>query len=249
MVCETFSRGDTFIHHVDPRLRVLAAAAYAVLVAVSADTRVAAVALALAIWLGAAARLPLRAVAGRLIPVNVFMAFILLTVPLATPGDALFSAGPFEYTRQGLAFAALIAVKGNAIVLAATALVSTMELVTLGHAFERLGVPAALAQLFFFMVRYIDVLRHEQQRVWRAMKVRCFRPGMNLHTYRSTGHLVGMLLVRSFDRSERVLAAMRCRGFRGRFHAFRRLEWSWRDAVFGTVSVLLLAMLLFAEVA
>ena len=40
---------------------------------------------------------------------------------------------------------------------------------------------------------------------------------MNGHSYRTFGYLVGMLLVRSFDRSERVLAAMKCRGFRGQY--------------------------------
>ena len=70
-----------------------------------------------------------------------------------------------------------------------------------------------------FMVRYFDVLGREYARLRAAMRVRCFRPAMNGHSYRMFGYLVGMLLVRSFDRSERVLAAMKCRGFAALLHA------------------------------
>ena len=82
----------------------------------------------------------------------------------------------------------------------------------LGHALGHLHVPRKLAHLLLFTVRYLDVLDREYRRLRAAMKVRSFRPRMSLHTYRAYGYLVGMLLVRSFDRSERMLAAMKCRG-------------------------------------
>jgi cobalt/nickel transport system permease protein len=48
-----------------------------------------------------------------------------------------------------------------------------------------------------------------------------------------------MLLVRSLDRSQRVLDAMRCRGFDGRLRLLDTLTWRIADS-----AVLLLALLL-----
>ena len=60
----------------------------------------------------------------------------------------------------------------------------------------------------------------------RAMRVRGFVANNSRHTYRTFGFATGMLLVRALDRSERMLLAMKCRGFNGQMpelHA-RRLQ-------------------------
>ena len=74
------------------------------------------------------------------------------------------------------------------------------------------------------------------------MKVRCFQPGLNRHTYRTVGYLVGMLLVRSFDRSERILSAMLCRGFAGRYYVLDHLCLGRADAAFSTAAATRLPM-------
>ncbi len=156
---------------------------------------------------------------------------------------------PFPaYNHQSLWLAAVIALKANAAVLAVTALIGTMDAVTLGHALAHLYVPQRLAQLLLFMVRYFDVLGREYVRLRAAMRVRCFRPRMNGHSYRTFGYLVGMLLVRSFDRSERVLAAMKCRGFRGHYFMLDHFAFvARRDMPFCAAMLMLSAVLLGME--
>jgi cobalt/nickel transport system permease protein len=119
-----------------------------------------------------------------------------------------------------------------------------MEPVTLGHGLLALRVPERLVQLLMFTIRYIETLREEYNRLRAAMKMRGFRPGTNWHTYRSFGYLVGMMLVRALERSERVLGAMKCRGFTGRFvllQDFRttRQDWLFVAAMVAGVLVLI----------
>ncbi len=64
------------------------------------------------------------------------------------------------------------------------------------------------------------------------MKVRGFRPHMDRHTYRSMGNLFGMLLVRAYDRSQRILAAMKCRNFQGRFYLLDHFHFQSSRFVF-----------------
>ena len=118
--------------------------------------------------------------------------------------------GSFEVKKWGAML--------NAIVLTLIVLLGTLDTVTLGHAMSHLRVPDKLTHLFLFTVRYLDVLRREYLRLRAAMKTRAFRPRMTGQTCRAYGYLVGMLLVRSYERAERVHRAMLCRGFRGRFH-------------------------------
>ena len=140
-----------------------------------------------------------------------------------------------------------ITLKGNAIVLIYTALLGTTELAALGHALSHLHVPDKLTQLFVFTVRYVDVLHHEYMRLATAMKARCFHPRVNAHTYRMFGYLVAILLTRSLDRSERIMDAMKCRGFNGKFYLLDHFAVKCRDILFSTMSLLMLFVLIWIE--
>ncbi len=243
MVCETFSEGDSLVHRLDARVRVVAAAALSVAVALSDRPAVLALALAAAAGLAVTAGLPVRPTLKRMISLNAFMLLMALLLPLTLHAPALVRVGPVGWTRRGLILAATVTCKANAIVLILTALLGTVELMALGRAMARLHVPNKLIHLYFFTVRYIDVLHHEYERLRRSMTVRSFRPRMSVHTYRSLAYLVGMLLVKSFDRSDRILAAMKCRGFQGRFCAVDRLALRRLDAVFAAAAAGLLCLM------
>ena len=78
----------------------------------------------------------------------------------------------------------------------------------------QLGMPAVLVSTLHFMNRYLNVLRDELARMTQARRSRTFRRSGRLDWGLLTG-LVGMLLVRSFERGERVHAAMLARGWDG----------------------------------
>ncbi len=151
------------------------------------------------------------------------------------------------FSRDGIHLAATVTLKANAIVLVFTALLCTIEPASLGHAFHHLRVPTKLTHLLLFALRYLDVLHHEHVTLQRAMRTRAFRPRMSLHTYRSYAYLMGMLLVRSLERSERIVAAMKCRGFKGTFIPFRHFAFSRRDLGFCLGATLFIVALGWAD--
>ena len=235
------------IHRADPRARILVTVALVLLVVVAHSFEVLGIALALSVAGVFLARLPPGGVLKRLVPLNLLMLMLALLLPLTVSAEPWFRVGPLPVAPEGLLLAARIALKANAIVLALIVLLGTLDVAVLGHALSHLRVPDKLAHLFLFTVRYLDVFRREYLRLAAAMKVRGFRPRMNRHTYRAYGHLVGMLLVRSFDRSERVLAAMKCRGFRGRFYLLDHFAFSRRDLPFCIASAVILLALILLE--
>lgn len=234
--CLTFFKGDSLIHRSDPRVRILVATLFSLVVALSSRLNVVSTGLGVSIFLILLSRLPFRGVGKRLLHLNVFMFFVGLSLLLTTKGEPLFRVGILTASKQGALSAATIALKANAMVLALTALISTVEITTLGHALSHLRVPDKLIYLFLFTVRYVEVIHTEHERLSRSMKIRCFKPRMSMHTYRSYGHLLGMLLVKSLDRSERILAAMKCRGFTGQFYLFEHFALKRRDVIFLSLS-------------
>jgi cobalt/nickel transport system permease protein len=93
-------------------------------------------------------------------------------------------------------------------------LVATTEIADLLRGLERLRAPRLLTQIAAFMVRYLEVIVGEVGRQRRAMTARGYDPRW-LWQLRPLTAGLGVLFVRSYERGERVHAAMRARGFDG----------------------------------
>jgi cobalt/nickel transport system permease protein len=213
----------------DPRLRVLAGGAFALVTVSLSSLSAVLAAFVLAAFLAGGSGLCLRGILWRLVALEGFMFVLLVTLPFTVPGDALVEIGNLTASREGLLSALLIAVKANAIVLCLMALLGGLEPTVLGHALARLGLPEKLVHSMMLTVRQIHVLNQELQRLRQAMRARAFVPRNDRHTWRSYGHLIGMMMVRSLERSRRVLGAMRCRGFQGRLYLLDSSVWRTAD--------------------
>ena len=229
---------------VDPRLRLLSAAAFALTVVFSIAFPALVSGLLLAIGLALLAHLNLRRTLRRVIAMDLFMLFLLVMLPFTMPGEPLFQIGGMTASKEGLLRALEIILKANAVILALLALAGTMEATTLGHALARLGLPHKLVHLLLFTVRYLDVISREYRRMRKAMRARAFVPRSNAHTWRSIGYLIGMLLVRSLERSERILAAMKCRGYNGHFYLLDDMALTRADAWFIAAGLPVLAAII-----
>ncbi len=113
---------------------------------------------------------------------------------------------------------------------AAFILVGTTGFTAVCQALERLGIPQIFAVQLLFLHRYIFVLADETGRASRARELRsCGRKGLGVGSF---GSLVGHLLLRTWQRAERIHAAMLARGFVGRFHAHRQSRFGASELCF-----------------
>ncbi len=238
---------DSRIHRLDPRLRIVTALGLALTTLSLGSTPALLVALLGAILLTFLARLDWRTLLKRLLLLEGFMLLVLLSLPFTTPGETWFELGPLIASQQGGWHVLHIILKAHTVVLILLTLIATIELVTLGHALAHLKVPDKLVHLFLFTVRYIAVLYEEYRRLRLAMKARGFVFTTSRHSWRSVGWLVGMLLVKSLERAERIVAAMRCRGFHGRFYLLDELSWQTADRVAGRLFILAASLLLITD--
>lgn len=220
---------------IDPRVRIVSACLFGVVTVGLSTLPALLAALGIALVLLRLSRLPPRRTLKRMAMMDGFIFFMLALLPFTVPGDPIFRLWGLTASWQGVRQAVEIGLTANAVILALMSLVGTLEPVTLGHALHRMRCPDSLVHLLMFTIRYIEVLREEYLRLRGAMKVRGFRPGTNWHTYRSYGYLVGMMLVRAIERSERILEAMKCRGFSGRIMLLEEFTLTPRDHLFAVV--------------
>lgn len=233
MDLEPFVRGDSFLHRADGRAKILVALALSIVISLIQHWPVALLAWGVGLVFVLLARLPLALVARRFLLVNLFILLLWVTLPLAGPATMTIWSVPLN--GRGLSLALLITLKSNAILAVLLGLVATSSLAVLGQALLLLKMPEKFCLLLLYTYRYIFVLQREFGRLHRAAVLRGFVPATSLHTYRTYGNLVGMTLVRGWDRGRRVRQAMELRGFTGRYYALH-------DAVFARADMSLLLL-------
>lgn len=239
--------GESPIATLDPRTRIVAAVIWAFVVVSLESLAVLTAAVVTALVTARLAALPRRATARKVMAMDGFIVALLVLLPFTTPGTTVAALGPFAASAEGFHLAVAIALKANAVLLMLLALVGTLEPPALGHALRRLRVPAMLVHLLLFTVRYIAVLADEAARLRTAMRARAFQPRANRHTLTTYGYLVGMLVVRAAERAERVLEAMKCRGFDGSWPVLDQPRLDRRDALAAVAAAAIVALHLFTE--
>ena len=141
MITEPFTTGNSVIHHVDPRLKIVFAVMLSCVVAVANSLPTLFAGLTVALLLIALARLEGWAVLKRLAVVVGFIALIWVVLPITYPGPPLVEVGPMQISRPGVALCLKITLKSITILFILIALVATTTLSSIGSALHRLGVP------------------------------------------------------------------------------------------------------------
>jgi cobalt/nickel transport system permease protein len=122
--------------------------------------------------------------------------------------------GDVEITYGLLSMTAIL-LRAYLCVLAVFILISTTPFSSLTRELRRLHVPQIFITLVEMIYRYIGVLLDEAGNMNTAYKLRSVKSkGIAM---KDMGPFIGQLTLRSFDRGERVYAAMVCRGFGGEF--------------------------------
>lgn len=218
MIEEKFAYGSSFIHKLDPKIRILALIVLSFAAALCDNLYLAVIYFVISIILIAMAGLNRIDVLKRLKPLFWFLLMIWIILPLTFDGDIMYQFYWLKITGQGVILCCKITIKSITILLIFTALIATMTIASLGSGLHKIHVPDKMVFLILMSYRYISVIEEEYKRLLRAAKFRGFKPGTNLHSYKTFAYLAGMLFVRASLRAQRVHQAMLCRGFNQKFH-------------------------------
>lgn len=168
---------------------------------------------------------PLRTARAAFFALPFMLAALPLVMTRGGPTLTTIELGPISLaiSEEGLRMFTTIALKSWISVQAALLLAFTTPFHDLVDALRELRLPRVMVAIISFMYRYLGVLGDEAGRMNRARAARSAqRPGSGRRSggtlrWRAavTGAMVGSLFLRSYERSERVYAAMQARGFDG----------------------------------
>lgn len=122
---------------------------------------------------------------------------------------------------RGWDLALTILFRGTLAFTASLWLVNVMPFEQLLITLRRLRVPAVIVAILAFMYRYVFVVWDELDKLRVARKVRSFGSGSLWFRWKTLASMLGILLIRSLNRAERIHGAMLLRGWDGEV---RRLD-------------------------
>lgn len=136
---------------------------------------------------------------------------------------------PLFDPRGWIAFASIM-IKSGLAVTACLVLVSTTSLDRIAQALRTLKVPSIFVLQLLLTFRYISVLIEELARMLRAYALRA--PQQKGVRLKDCGSFTGQLLLRTFDRAQRVYDSMKLRGFNGEYHSYSKSKITWKDILY-----------------
>ncbi len=161
----------------------------------------------------ALSRLPLSFLLHRLRHPAPFMLAVVLLLPFTGGSTMVLLPGPLALHQEGTRAALLIVCRFISIMTLSMVLSGTSPMLHIIRAMRSLGLPALLTDMMLFFWRYLHDIAGNLGRMQTAMRLRGFRARrLSRRTLTTLAALIGTLLIRSYEQSERVYRAMRLRG-------------------------------------
>jgi cobalt/nickel transport system permease protein len=224
---------DSLLARLDSRWKLAALLPCILAVALLHTLTAALSAFAASLLLALVGRLPLRWFLLRLAVGAAFLLFFFCFLPvLIHRGGTSWEIGPVTVSADGLRLALLLTLKALGIITLVLVLLTAAPLHATFKAAYALHVPGLFVHLAMLSYRYVFLLSSELSRMRTALRVRGYRNRLSRHSYRTIGHVAGTMLVRGYERAERVGHAMRCRGFDGRFRSLAESRTTLSDVGF-----------------
>jgi len=240
---DQYSDLDSLIHRLDPRTKFIASLAFVMVLTPIRNCQAFAFYFGLIATLLIISRLPPLYVLKRSLLIFPFVLLIAIFIPFFKPGEVAGSYNIWLWqvsvTYDGLLVLANVAIKAWLCILSLILLSATTKFADLLRGLKQLGIPKVIILILSFMYRYIFVLVDEVMRMRRARDSRNFGGG-RLRQLRTLGNMLGTLFIRSYERGERVYAAMLARGFDGEVRSLHQLNFKRSDAYFGVTFGLVL---------
>lgn len=235
---DRLSYQNTFVHRLDPRIKLITTALFLFTVISFSKYEVTALFpfFLFPVILLTAGEIPLGFILKKVAIVSPFAIFIGIFNPLLDTAQVAFLPG-LTLAAGWFSFASIL-LKFLLTVSTALLLIATTSFPTVCHALRQLGLPSLFVSQLLFLYRYIFVLAEETMRIVRARDMRSFgRKGSGIKVF---VRIVGVLFLRTIERAERIYFAMLARGFQGDMPTCKRYHITTRDLLFaGSVTVYL----------
>ncbi len=249
--------GDSCIHRLDPRTKILATIIYIVAIFFAASPVSYGILAAFAAAVIALSRLPLLLVVKSLKPIWIIVILTLLIHMFTAPGENIIFTWKFlSVTQEGIDMGLKMAARLILLLLFSSVLTFTTSPIVLTDGIESLlrplkciGVPAhELAMMMTIALRFIPTLLEETDRIMKAQTARGadFSSGNILQRMKNMLPLLVPLFISAFRRADELAIAMEARCYRGGDGRTRMHELAYRPRDFAAFALVIALALVLA---
>lgn len=217
--------GNSYVHKLDPRVKIMATLLYIVSLFVVDDFlgfAVAFVGLAVVI---AVSKVPLKFILRGLKPVFLIISFTFIINMFMIKGEVLVSLGFLTITREGLRTAVFMAVMLVLLIIGSSLLTLTTKPISLTDGieallspFKKIGLPAhELAMMMTIALRFIPTLLEETDKIMKAQQARGadFESGNIIRRAKALVPILVPLFISAFRIAQDLAMAMEARCYGG----------------------------------
>ncbi|SIT87821.1 energy-coupling factor transporter transmembrane component T family protein [Edaphobacillus lindanitolerans] len=254
MVFGRYIPGDSFVHRLDPRTKLIFVFIFIAAVFLANSTASYALLLGFTLFAIIVSKVRIGFLIGGLKPVIFLIAFtFLLHIFFTKQGDLLFEFGFIKVYEEGLRQGIYISVRFLVLVLMTSLLTLTTSPISITDGLEVLLGPLKkirfpvheLALMMSISLRFIPTLMDETDKILKAQLARGsdISSGTMKERVKAVVPLLVPLFVSAFKRAEDLAVAMEVRGYRGGEGRtrYRQLKWDWRDTTALLILLLLIA--------
>ncbi|MEC4804505.1 MAG: cobalt ECF transporter T component CbiQ [Jaaginema sp. PMC 1079.18] len=214
LALDRYAHLDSPIHRWEQRSKLVALLTLILAFALIEDLRLMpGMAIVTGILLGLS-RLPLGFVLHRLRYPGLFITAVVIFLPFVAGETVLWQWQGLRLYQEGCVAVLAIATRFTCIMIVSLVLFGTAPFLTSIRALRALGLPPIVVDMMLLSYRYIEEFGQTLTTMQRAMRLRGFQVNrLNRRNLDCLAGLAGSLLIRSYERSQRVYEAMILRGY------------------------------------
>ncbi len=238
-----FFPGDTVIHRLDPRTKLIMVIVYIVTLFSAEKFLTYGIVLAFLAAVIILSKIQLKTILKSLKPLLFIIVLTAVLNLFYTPGEELVSFWIFTITKEGILSAVFMALRITMLIAGTFMLTYTTSPIALTDGLEQLLNPLKkikvpvheLAMMMCIALRFIPTLIEETDKIMSAQKARGadFETGSLLSRAKALIPILVPLFISSFRRADELAVAMECRCYHGGDGRTRmkQLRYARRDAV------------------
>lgn len=252
--------GNSWIHRLDPRVKILATILYIVALFVVKDFIGFATAFVGLVAVTAISKVPVSFILRGLKPVFLIILFTFVINMFMIKGEVLVSLWFLEITREGLRTAVFMGVRLVLLIIGSSQLTLTTKPISLTDGieallspFRRFGLPAhELAMMMTIALRFIPTLLEETDKIMKAQQARGadFESGNIINRAKALIPILVPLFISAFRIAQELAMAMEARCYGGNVKRTRMngMKLCSRDLAASVIFVIFLALIVLERI-
>lgn len=252
--------GNSWIHRLDPRVKILATILYIVALFVVKDFIGFATAFVGLVAVTAISKVPVSFMLRGLKPVFLIILFTFVINMFMIKGEVLVSLWLLEITREGLRTAVFMGVRLVLLIIGSSLLTLTTKPISLTDGieallspFRRFGLPAhELAMMMTIALRFIPTLLEETDKIMKAQQARGadFESGNIINRAKALIPILVPLFISAFRIAQELAMAMEARCYGGNVKRTRMngMKLCSRDLAASVIFVIFLALIVLERI-